>query len=102
MECPYCGTELICEDSYGNHDYICHGDIIGKRGDIYSCPNHEGFKTREEALVYIEITDSELETYLAENSYEDWEEISCDSAVHNVSGSFYTDLSGCLYEGYPC
>jgi hypothetical protein len=32
----------------------------------------------------------------------DWREIVCDSSCHHVSGSFYTDESGELHEGYPC
>jgi len=30
------------------------------------------------------------------------EEGECESAIFNVSGSFYTDLQGNLNEGYPC
>lgn len=102
MECTYCGSELEYEDSYGNRDYICHGDSNGKRGDIYRCPNHEGFQTKDEVLTYLKIDDSELETYLKEQGFEEWQEVPCDSSTHNVSGSFYTDCNGNLYEGYPC
>lgn len=93
MECPYCGCELEWEDSYGNNNYIIYGDENGKSGDIYRCPNHEGFETKEEAI-----------EYAAENNieYDTWVDIVCDSSCHNVSGSFYTDKQGNLYEGYPC
>jgi hypothetical protein len=93
MECTYCEVELEQKDSYGNHEYICHGDINGKSGDIFRCPNHEGFENKELAIEYAEANNIE---------YNDWEEIVCDSACHSVSGSFYTDRQGNLYEGYPC
>lgn len=93
MECTYCGAELVHEDSYGNRNYICHGDMNGKAGDIYKCPNHEGFESEEEAIAYAEKNDIE---------YEDWTEICCDSSMHHVSGSFYTDRQDNLCEGYPC
>lgn len=93
MECPYCGAELEWEDSYGNRDYICYGKEDGKLGDIYRCPNNEGFDTKEDAIEYMLKKDI---------SYDDWKEIVCDSALHNVSGSFYTDKQNNLYEGYPC
>ena len=102
MECTYCGAELEYEDSYGNRDYIAYGNRNGKSGDIYRCPNHEGFSTKELALTYLQIDEDELEQYLKDNGLEDWEEIVCDSSTHNVSGSFYTDKQGNLYEGYPC
>jgi hypothetical protein len=93
MECIYCGAELEWEDSYGNHEYICHGDISGKSGDIYRCPNHEGFETQEDAIEY---------ALKGEIAYDDWKEITCDSSMHRVSGSFYTDRQENLHEGYPC
>lgn len=60
-----------------------------KNGDIYKCPNHEGFATPEEAQAY-------------EPEAKDWQEVVCHSAVHYVSGSFYTDRAGNLHDGYPC
>lgn len=93
MECPHCGAELELEDSYGNREYICYGNEKGKSGDIYRCPNHEGFANKEEAIAYAEKNNIE---------YEEWEEIRCDSSMHNVSGSFYTNKQGDLHEGYPC
>ena len=92
MECPYCNAELVYEDSYGNHEYICHGDIRGKAGEIYQCPNHEGFKNEDEAVQYAQ--DNGIEYGLG------WEEIVCDSGMFN--GFFYTDFTGDLKEGYPC
>jgi hypothetical protein len=85
-DCPICGAPLTHEDSYGR---IRGGFMEEKRGDIYRCPNHQGFPTPEAALAY-------------EPSAANWEEVVCDSAVHHVSGSFYTDQSGRLHEGYPC
>lgn len=93
MDCIYCGAELEWHDSYGNKDYILHGDARGKGGDIFKCPNHEGFETEQEALAYAK--ENNLD-------YDDWTEIVCDSACHSASGSFYTDIQGNLHEGYPC
>ena len=93
MECTYCGAYLEWEDSYGTLDYLRYGVVEGKRGDIYRCPNHEGFEDEDEAFDY------------AENNgvdYDDLGEVCCESMNHNVSGSFYTDINGNLYEGYPC
>lgn len=103
MECMYCGAELELYDSYGNRDYVCYGNCSGKRGEIYKCPNHEGFDNMNAAMEYIDVSEiHELEEYLANNCMESWEEIVCDSSCHNVSGSFYTDMQGNLNEGYPC
>ena len=68
MECPICGAELEYDDSYGNRDYICHDDIIGKSGDIYRCPNSEEFETEQEALKYAK--DNNIES----TEYDDWED----------------------------
>ncbi|WP_125154408.1 hypothetical protein [Clostridium rectalis] len=93
MECLYCNAELEWQDSYGNYDYICHGDINGKAGDIYRCPNCEGFDDKETAIQYAKDNDI---------GYQDWEEICCDSNYHSVCGGFYTDKQENLYEGYLC
>lgn len=93
MECTYCGAELEQEDSYGNHEYICHGDESGKSGDIFRCPNHEGFEDEQSAIEYAKTNGIE---------YNNWKEICCGSSCHRVSGSFYTDRQGDLFEGYPC
>lgn len=90
MECLYCGSELVYEDTY----FRGRPSDGHKLGEIYRCPNHEGFSDEEEARQY----DEEGEQLRPE----DWEEIACESAVHSVSGSFYTDLQGNLYHGYPC
>lgn len=103
MECIYCGSELEQYDSYGNRDYVCHGDQNGKRGDIYKCPNNEGFEHINSAMEHIDAKDIfDLEEYLKSNCLETWEDIVCDSSCHNVSGSFYTDNQENLHEGYPC
>ena len=93
MECPYCNAELIVEDWYGHKVHGEHYWIEGhwkKDGDIYRCPNHEGFDSEEEAREY----DPDHEG--------DWEEITCESACHSISGSFYDKKNGELQEGYPC
>ena len=89
MECPYCNAELEWEDSYGTAEYIIYGNEKYKNGDIYKCPNHEGFETKEEALSYDDTCEEDI-----------WEYIACESGVFN--GYFYTDKQGDLHEGYPC
>jgi len=39
---------------------------------------------------------------LEELGVSSWDEVTCNSSMHFVSGSFYTDQSGDLKEGYPC
>lgn len=97
MECTYCGEELTYEDSYGNKEYIIYG-TCPKSGDIYSCPNHVGFDDEESAMEYLKETEQTMESL----DVDTWGEIVCDSSTHHVSGSFYTDSSDNLYEGYPC
>ncbi len=102
MECPYCNAELVWEDSYGTAEYIIYGNENYKFGDIYKCPNRDGFETQEEVLEYFDMTEEELPKYLTNHGLDSWEEISCDSCMFSVSGSFYTDKQGNLHEGYPC
>lgn len=102
MECPYCGKELEWEDSYGNKDYIIYGDEKGKSGDIYRCPNHEGFDSLEDVLEYIDGNENDLEEYCKDHGILGWDEVTCESCCNSVSGSFYTDKQDNLYDGYPC
>lgn len=88
--CPYCGSELDYEDTW----FIGRPDWGNKQGQILRCRNHEGFDNEEDARQYDEENLQERP--------EDWEEIVCESAVHSVSGSFYTDITGTLRTGYPC
>jgi len=90
MQCSHCQAELVYEDTY----FLGPVSNGNKLGEIYRCPNHEGFATEEEAREYQSGTN--------DGQPEDWEEIVCLSAVYNVSGTFYTDLQGNLHEGYPC
>ena len=58
MECPYCGAELIYDDYYGmgrqesyygtSGNGIHYPSTFIKLGDIYKCPNSEGFEDSEE------------------------------------------------------
>lgn len=115
MECPICGAELEWEDSYGTLDFIIHEDMNGKRGDIYRCPNHEGFEEIDDCMDYIlnhynknneNLTQNEfnmiISRYLEEFGLEDITEVCCESCCNSVSGSFHTDMQDNLYEGYPC
>lgn len=88
FECPFCEAELVHEDSYGRVAAHQDGKIFGQ---IYKCPNAQGFQTKEAAL-----------NYESSGDLENWEDITCESSVHHVSGSFYTDLNDNLQEGYPC
>lgn len=96
MECTCCGAELVWSD------YWMRCGV--KEGDIYTCPNCEGFESKEDAKRFVMDTlgYKSLEEYLAKEGLEYWEDISCHSSMHSVCGSYYTDSSGELYEGYPC
>lgn len=85
MECPECGAELVHIDSYGLFAGYQSGE---KFGDIFKCPNIEGFETEAEAIEYDPNWDGA------------WEDICCWSGCYN--GYFYTDRAGNLHEGYPC
>lgn len=100
MECPYRGAELEHEDSYGLKEYIIYGNENFKLGDIYKCPNLEGFNTVEDVLEYIDGNENDLEEHCRFNNFQGWDEIVCESSVFN--GFFYIDKNDILYEGYPC
>ena len=113
MECPYCGAELELEDSYGTKEYIIYGDEKYKSGDIYRCPNAEGFDKIEDAIQYIlnyygesnaDFERSKIlrDKYFEEFGINDLTEVCCESNCSNVCGSFYTTKSDELIMGYPC
>ena len=98
MECPYCGVEMNCSDYYGKtkhseHYWIYPHSWIEKEGDIYKCPNCEGFEEKDQAIEYAK--DNNIEY-----NEDEWEYIVCESGIFN--GYFYTDRNGNLHEGYPC
>jgi hypothetical protein len=95
MECTYCGAELTHEDTYGFLASHQSGEVLGQ---IFRCPNHAGFDTQEEADEYLKSMDETLENLDCES----WDELTCESSTHHVSGSFYTDKQDNLIEGYPC
>lgn len=95
MNCPHCNAELIHHDFYGKYN---HGNWI-KEGDIYKCPNSEGFENYEDAEQYVKDKEIDIEVFKMTGQYTG-REIVCDSETHN--GTFYTDLNDNLYEGYPC
>lgn len=106
MECPYCGSELVYEDYYytgrpGGYvngsspnpiGYYSEPSNYKVLGEIYRCPNSEGFEDEQEAIEYAKNNGIE---------FADPSEIVCDSNCHRVSGSFYTENNE-LKEGYPC
>lgn len=71
------------------------GEILGR---IYRCPNHEGFEDEESFQEFLDFQGITLEDL----DVDTWEEATCDSSMHSVSGSFYTDKQNNLHEGYPC
>lgn len=91
MECPYCGAELVWNDYYGKMQYAEHS-WIEKTGDIYKCPNNEGFEDLDEAQKH-----KDKHPELSNINLED---ICCNSSMYN--GYFYTDSNDNLLEGYPC
>jgi hypothetical protein len=92
MECMYCNAELTHEDSFGTTAFINYGRKEGKGGDIFKCPNHEGFEDPADAQKYLEENDLDLEDL----GLESIEELPCDGLF------FYTDKGGNLHEVYPC
>lgn len=95
MECPHCGAELEYISFYykGNMAAGCYE----KLGDIYKCPNWQGFEDKEDAKAYVEENNLEIGE---EKDFETFEEVCCKSSEWN--GDFYTDTQDELYEGYPC
>jgi hypothetical protein len=105
MECPCCGAELEYCDYYGKKKYAEHYWLyprswIEKTGDIYKCPNSDGFKCVDDVLEYVDGNEDDLEEYLSQHGIIGWDEVVCESCDFN--GFFYTDKQGNLHEGYPC
>lgn len=96
-ECPYCNAELVYEDTWGVGAYWIQDN--NPEGDIYRCPNHGGFDEEECAIEYLKKGKSYCNFFECNFT---WEDVCCESWNHNVSGTFYTDRSGELKEGYPC
>lgn len=105
MDCPYCNAQLNQTDTYfrGRPGGYVNGSSphpIGYYspptsnyevlGEIFKCPNYEGFADTGEAEEYKKSTNSE----------EPVEDISCESSI--FSGNYYTDKQENLHEGYPC
>ena len=95
MNCPICNSELRDEGAWGFLASHQSGEVLGR---TYRCPNYEGFENEESANEFLETTKRTIEDLGVTN----WEEITCDSSMHHVSGSFYTDKQGNLHDGYPC
>jgi hypothetical protein len=95
MECPNCGSELLDEGAWGYLASHQSGEVLGR---TYRCPNHEGFENEELTNDFLKNTERTIEDL----GVSSWDEITCDSSMHNVSGCFYTDKQDNLREGYPC
>lgn len=101
-ECPHCQSQLIWSDSFGRGNMAAQEKYrYGwcKSGDIYYCPNHEGFSDEHSAMKYVAGCQDQEDILTGKMA---WEDVVCESAVHYVSGSFYTYGDGELHEGYPC
>lgn len=96
-ECVYCGSELVYEDTWGVVPYWKQDNK--SEGDIFRCPNHEGFEDKDEAINYLKQQGQYDEFFLSNFT---WEDVVCESNCHYVSGMFYTDRNEDLHEGYPC
>lgn len=109
MECPYCQTELKHCDTYfrGKPGRYVNGHLphplgyysepssnFKVLGEIYKCPNYQGFDDAEDAKRYRDSDNCSNKTEM------DDQELTCDSYMFN--GNFYTDEQGNLHEGYPC
>jgi hypothetical protein len=97
MKCPYCESEMVHEDSFGTLDYINGRNRDGKRGDIFYCPNRNGFENEETLTVYLNTIGESIESI----GVDSWEEIEC---LNERGNGFYYCYVGedILREGYPC
>jgi hypothetical protein len=83
------------EGAYGYLASHQSGEVLGH---TYRCPNHDGFESEELANEFLKRTERKIEDL----GVSTWDEITCDSSMHSVSGSFYTDKQDNLHDGYPC
>lgn len=95
MQCPICDSDLQDEGAWGYLAVHQSGEILGR---TYRCPNHDGFEDEESVNDFLKRTERTLDDLGVSH----WTEVTCDSSMHSVSGSFYTDKRDQLYEGYPC
>ena len=95
MVCPICNGYLIDKGAWGYLASHQSGEVLGH---TFICSNAEGFNTKAQAIEYLHSTDQSMDDL----GVTEWEEITCDSSMHSVSGSFYTDKQGDLHSGYPC
>ncbi len=95
MDCPDCQHPLHGNGPWGYLARHQSGEVLG---DTFICPNAEGFDSEEQALQFLEDTNRTMEDL----GVTEWVEITCDSAMHSVSGSYYTDKQGNIHPGYPC
>jgi len=107
MECPNCGIELNYDCDYGRgrkesfygtaSNGLHYPSTYEKLGDIYECPNSDGFESEEYAKVYLETIGETIDSL----GVDSWGELSCE----NERGDrFYhtVDNGDELHDGYPC
>lgn len=106
MNCPYCQAELVYHDSYGKSvpgEHYWIPSHFQKIGEIFKCPNFEGFESKEEAISSLRLqaclTEEQIKK-IEDDDSDTWEYIICGSNAFH--GFFYTDQYDNLYEGYPC
>lgn len=95
MNCPFCNAELEDCGAWGYLASHQSGEILGH---TFKCPNSNGFEDEDSVNLYL----SEQGSTPKDNGVDTWDELTCPSSLHHVTGSFYTDKLGNLHEGYPC
>lgn len=100
MECPYCGAELECIDYYGIGNQ--HKDDFEKLGNVYKCPQIEGFEDIEDVEIFFQTYyQMSWDEYVASEDCDENAERDLVCPSQEFNGYFY-DRNGELFEGYPC
>ena len=78
-ECIYCGAELQYEDTWGVGAYWQQDN--NPEGEIYRCPNHDGFEEEQEVVDYLK-QENQYDAFFTKHF--SWDEVMCESNIHNV------------------
>ena len=95
MECPFCNAKLEDNGVWGYLASHQSGEVLGH---TFKCPNSEGFEYVNDSKEYLKTSGETIKSL----GFERLGDVVCESANHSVCGSFYTNKSGDLIEGYPC